>query len=103
MRNPSTSRYQLALRPTSSTRNSGKMATISTGARSSCRLPTDAAPSVSLPFSLSLPFSFSAQQRLGDHQLLDLARPLVDAQRPHLAVELLDDGARHQPLAAVQL
>src|SRR6478672_1173658 len=54
--------------------------------------------------------SFSLQSFVGfcddlarDHELLDLARPLVDAQRTDLAVEALDRLAHHHPPPAEQL
>src|SRR5262249_23253074 len=43
------------------------------------------------------------EQLARDDELLDLARPLVDAERPHLAVELLDLDAARDPEAAEEL
>src|SRR5687768_8429760 len=44
-----------------------------------------------------------AQELARNDELLDLAGALVDAQGPHLAVELLDLDAAHHPEAAVEL
>ena len=42
-------------------------------------------------------------ERAADDELLDLGRPLVDAQRAHAAVEALDGAAAHDAEAAVEL
>src|SRR5262249_832211 len=45
----------------------------------------------------------SPQKAPRDDGPLDLRRALVDAQGAHLAVEVLDDSAAHEPAAAVDL
>ena len=45
----------------------------------------------------------AAQELARNDQLLNLARPLVDAERTHLTVELLDDVAAHDAEPAEEL
>src|SRR6185369_13736228 len=54
-------------------------------------------------FSPRLVGERALQQLARDDQPLDLARPLVDAERPHLAVDALHDRADDDALPAVDL